>query len=105
MYHVGTQFAAVRCVFALVFTCVGLKCSCSDSGCSMTLDCCHDAEHSQAANRYSLSIVYMARCCPRYLFHVLPFGTMQTLQALGVMGCYRDSWPLLIVAPASMRLM
>ena len=30
MYHVGTQFAAVRCVFALVFTCVGLKCSCSD---------------------------------------------------------------------------
>ena len=29
----------------------------------------------------------------------------QTLQALGVMGCYRDSWPLLIVAPASMRLM
>eukprot|EP00752_Nemacystus_decipiens_P010050 g8960.t1 len=32
-------------------------------------------------------------------------GTGKTLQALGVMGCYREDWPLLIVAPASMRLM
>jgi len=30
---------------------------------------------------------------------------VQTLQALGVMGCYREDWPLLVVAPASMRLM
>ncbi|CAB1109510.1 unnamed protein product [Ectocarpus sp. CCAP 1310/34] len=32
-------------------------------------------------------------------------GRGKTLQALGVMGCYREDWPLLIVAPASMRLM
>ncbi|CAM9093811.1 unnamed protein product, partial [Hapterophycus canaliculatus] len=32
-------------------------------------------------------------------------GTGKTLQALAVMGCYREDWPLLIVAPASMRLM
>ncbi|CAM9597752.1 unnamed protein product [Discosporangium mesarthrocarpum] len=32
-------------------------------------------------------------------------GTGKTLQALGIMGCYRQDWPLLIVVPASMRLM
>lgn len=31
--------------------------------------------------------------------------SVQTLQALGVMGCYKEDWPLLVVAPASMRLM
>ncbi|CAM9154072.1 unnamed protein product, partial [Choristocarpus tenellus] len=32
-------------------------------------------------------------------------GTGKTLQALAIMGCYREDWPLLIVVPASMRLM
>ncbi|CAM9141421.1 unnamed protein product, partial [Sphacelaria rigidula] len=32
-------------------------------------------------------------------------GTGKTLQALAVMACYKSDWPLLIVAPASMRLM
>jgi SNF2 family DNA or RNA helicase len=31
-------------------------------------------------------------------------GTGKTLQALAAMACYRDEWPLLIVVPASLRL-
>lgn len=31
-------------------------------------------------------------------------GTGKTLQALAAMACYREEWPLLIVVPASLRL-
>lgn len=31
-------------------------------------------------------------------------GTGKTLQALAAMSCYREEWPLLIVVPASLRL-
>lgn len=31
-------------------------------------------------------------------------GTGKTLQALAIMSCYREDWPLLIVVPASLRL-
>jgi SNF2 family DNA or RNA helicase len=31
-------------------------------------------------------------------------GTGKTLQALAIMACYQEEWPLLIVVPASLRL-
>jgi len=31
-------------------------------------------------------------------------GTGKTVQALGIMSCYREEWPVLVLVPASMRL-
>lgn len=38
-----------------------------------------------------------ATCC-------LQMGVGKTLQAIAVASCYEDEWPLLIIVPASLRL-
>lgn len=42
---------------------------------------------------------------PTFCIHAhAQMGTGKTLQALATMACYREEWPLLIVVPASLRL-
>lgn len=60
---------------------------------------------SGVSSRYTLSSAAVDPILRDHVFCWLVGGMAQTLQALGVMGCFREDWPLLIVAPASMRLM